>query len=450
MSAAATTEPDVLRYQHQRRLDEVPGYLAGLQLRVPGHGRVYLARSATELAVYFEQQLALHYDLEGRLGKISQPGLYRRRGLSHRVLLTRKTAAGIERTVLSEEQADETVRFAHEMLLPVQEALGKADIDTAKPDPATALEQIAPLLARAAQFDVRRARQDAATFRSIYGRIAVLPPDQYNALVLQATEGCAYAGCLFCELYRGVPYRQKTPAEFCQHLRAAVAYHGEALRARRSIFLGEANALAVSQERLLEFFDILRAQFEFPPPGQQQVPASWWLGSKTRFDGVSSFMDAFTTPLRTASQYRQLHRAGLRRVYIGLESGDAGLLRWLRKPATPEAVLRCVRLLKQAEIFVGVIVLLGAGGRERAGSHVRETAAVLNELPLGRGDFIYFSPLVIRPGGRYAGQAGACGVEPLSGEEMLAQERAIRAALRWSAGRGRPYMARYELELFVY
>jgi hypothetical protein len=41
-------------------------------------------------------------------------------------------------------------------------------------------------------------------------------------------------------------------------------------------------------------------------------------------------------------------------------------------------------------------------------------------------------------------------VTPLTPAEMRQQENEIRAALRWDARRGRPHLARYELETFVY
>jgi hypothetical protein len=71
-------------------------------------------------------------------------------------------------------------------------------------------------------------------------------------------------------------------------------------------------------------------------------------------------------------------------------------------------------------------------------------------LPLDTSDFIYFSPLVIFPGSRYAEQTAALGMKPLTRDEMGQQEQAIRAALRFDAGHGRPHLARYELETFVY
>jgi radical SAM superfamily enzyme YgiQ (UPF0313 family) len=133
-----------------------------------------------------------------------------------------------------------------------------------------------------------------------------------------------------------------------------------------------------------------------------------------------------------------------------METGDDELLRWLCKPATSERVVRYVQSVKDAGLSVGLIVLLGPGGRQFSESHVRKSARVLNEMPLGRGDYVYLSPLVISAGSRYAEQAAALGAEPLTREEMDQQEQAIRAALDFDERRGRPYIARYEMETFVY
>ena len=456
MTARPASAGRILAYQANRTLDNVPGYIAGLQLRLSDGRRVYLARSRTEFAVYIESDLALHYDLEGRLTKIATPHEYRRRSLSHRILQTRKLVAenggGIVRAVLPSEVADAMVVEAHRQMRTIQGELagGVARIEFGKPAPDEARKKIGPVLERAAAFDVDSAREDARHFRQVYGRVAVLPPDQYNAFVLQATEGCVYGRCLFCELYHGVSHRRKTASQFREHVRAAIAYHGEALRARRSIFLGEANALALPQAQLVEIFRILHEHFKLPPPEQQNIPARWWLGSKTRFDGVSSFQDAFIKPCPSVAEYAELRRLGLRRVYIGLESGHDPLLRWLRKPATAAMILHAVQTLKEARIAVGVVALLGAGGHKFGGAHVEGTIKLLNELPLGRGDYVYFSPLEVFPCGSYAVHETAYGITRLTETEMRAQEKAIRAALRFDDRRGKPYISRYEVNTFVY
>lgn len=448
----------VLRYQENRSLNHVPAYATGLQVRLPDGRRAYTALSATELALYFEGDRALHYDLEGRLVKIAEPGQFWRRSLSGRYLHTRKLdpgeGGGLLRRLVEPPQGDELLVAAHAQTNAVATALSAPDavIEVTRgsePDPRG---KILPVLERAAAFDLAAARRDAMQFHALYGRVAVLPPDQYNALVVQVTEGCAYNGCTFCELYRGVPFHRKSLEEFRQHLTAVARYHGEALRARRSIFLGEANALTQPVSVLKDFLREINAHFELPAPEAPTsgISSSWWLGSRTRFDGISSFLDAFTNVHRTTGDYHDLRRHGLRRVYIGLETGSAALLQWLHKPATPEGVIRCVNMLHEVDIAVGVIVLLGAGGHENAAVHVQETARALNAMTLGRSDYIYFSPLMVYPGSQYDTQAMSDQVTPLSAEEMRQQEQQIRQLLRFDPKRGRPYLARYELETFVY
>jgi hypothetical protein len=95
-------------------------------------------------------------------------------------------------------------------------------------------------------------------------------------------------------------------------------------------------------------------------------------------------------------------------------------------------------------------VLVGAGGQEFAANHVRETARVLNELPLGRNDYIYFSPLHVYPGSQYNTQAMADSITPLTAEQRQQQEQELRLALRFDPRHGKPYVAHYELEAFVY
>ncbi|MEI6083760.1 MAG: radical SAM protein [Verrucomicrobiota bacterium] len=457
MNAEVPT-PVALRYQDQRGLDQVPAYATGLQLRIGDSRQVYVALSATELTLYFEPQLALHYDLEGRLVKVADATQFWRRGLSGRMLLTRKMTeeegGGIARAVVPIDMATGIISDAHRRTQEVHAALrdGRAVVELGRPSVPEAQQHIAPLLELAAGFDAEASEREAEKFRQIYGRVAVLPPDQYNALVLQATEGCAYAGCTFCDLYKGVVFRRKSLEEFRDHIRAVLKFHGDSLRARRSIFLGEANALTQPAATLKDFFHVLNEHFEFPATEMPStaVSASWWLGSSNRFDGVSSFMDAFANPNRTVGDYFDLRRLGLRRVYVGLESGDAGLLKWLKKPATIESAQRCIQLLKQSDILVGVIVLIGAGGREYAAAHVRETARVLNELPLARNDHIFFSPLHVYPGGQYNVQAMTDAVTPLTRAERLLQEQEIRQALRFDSRRGKPFLSQYELETFVY
>ena len=141
---------------------------------------------------------------------------------------------------------------------------------------------------------------------------------------------------------------------------------------------------------------------------------------------------------------------GLRRVYIGMESGHNPLLVWLNKPGDATDVLDAVRTLKTTGLNVSVIAMLGVGGDRYAAGHVADTVALLNAMPLAAGDLIYFSDFVDTPDAPYAGLAAEAGVRPLDFAGLRQQEADIRAGFRpWDADHP-PQMSRYDIEEFVY
>jgi radical SAM superfamily enzyme YgiQ (UPF0313 family) len=153
---------------------------------------------------------------------------------------------------------------------------------------------------------------------------------------------------------------------------------------------------------------------------------------------------------KTVEEWRSLARMGLHRAYIGMESGHDPLLRFLRKPGTAEDVLNAVRELKAGGVAVGVIVLVGAGGDRYASGHVTDTIRLLNEMPLDRGDFIYFSEFVALPGAPYLDIVSRERIRPLSGEEMKAQEAAIREGYVPPDPKNRPKFSVYDIREFIY
>jgi radical SAM superfamily enzyme YgiQ (UPF0313 family) len=273
---------------------------------------------------------------------------------------------------------------------------------------------------------------DAARFHQIYKPVSILPPDQYLALVLQATEGCSYNGCTFCDFYRDRAFRIKGPEELWAHVAAVCDFFGPALDLRKSVFLADANALVAPMARLRAWFDVLAAT---PALAQR---------------AVFSFIDAFDVHRKSLADWQELAQRGLKRVYIGLESGVDTLLRWLRKPGTAGDAVEAVRLLSAAGLRVSVIVMTGIGGEAYAASHVRETIAALNAMPLGAGDIVYFSPFVDHPGSEYGRLAAPVGIRPLHAAQVAGQEAAMRLAFRAMDPSRPPQLSRYDIREFIY
>ncbi len=300
------------------------------------------------------------------------------------------------------------------------------------------MEADLPLEARqvfelALAFDAQRSQADAARYRQVYMPVGILPPDQYMAVVLQATEGCSFNTCTFCPFYRDRPFRIKRPDEFKAHAEAVRDYLGGGLSLRRTIFLGDANALVTPMSRLQSLLDAVHQVYDVEKLG-----------------GIFAFLDGFSGEKKTSGDYCLLAKRGLKRVYLGMESGNADLLRFLKKPGQPEDVVNAVRLMKAGGLSVGVIVLLGAGGRRYADNHVRDTIAAINSMELDLDDLVYFSELVVSEGMQYVKQAYQADLEPLTSVERVAQGEAIEQALKFSARGGTPHISRYDIREFVY
>jgi radical SAM superfamily enzyme YgiQ (UPF0313 family) len=217
--------------------------------------------------------------------------------------------------------------------------------------------------------------EDAKKVRSLYGRISIVPPDLYFSTYLQLTTGCTWNLCTFCNLYKDRTYSVKTPEQFLKHIRAVQSYLGKGVAARRSVFLGDANAMDVSQKLIEQMFVNIAEELENPP--------------------IYSFVDAFTTPKNlTRMDFGRLHGLGLRRVYLGLESGDPRVLKILNKPMNLTEAKEFVAQLKSVGVNLGVIILIGAGGHKYWDDHVNMSCKVVEEMNLGIGDIVYLSPLI--------------------------------------------------------
>jgi radical SAM superfamily enzyme YgiQ (UPF0313 family) len=258
--------------------------------------------------------------------------------------------------------------------------------------------------------------------------------------VLQAAEGCSWNRCTFCTFYRDRPFRIKSPEQFRQHARHVKAFFGSAIGLRKSLFLADANALIIPQGRLLELLQIIHEEFSIGAPRS---------GDTYTLNGIYSFLDIFGAERKTLDDYRQLADYGVRRIYIGLETGDPDLFKLLNKPGSPQECVEVVRTIKAAGIAVGIIILAGAGGQTLAQQHVDNSLRALLEMQPDAGDIVYLSPLVLAGDDEYSQRMRELGIRELSREEIIAQVNTFKAAFK-SRGRDRPRVTLYNIEDFLY
>ncbi len=366
------------------------------------------------------------YDAAGRPWSFYMDGVSYRRGLNGRMLARWRDATGErQRRWYSTIDALRVMTRAHAELNALYIALERWEVPQEPEIPV----EVFRFIRRALAYDVRQAAHEVAAYHNVYKPVGILPPDQYLAVMVQATEGCSFNTCTFCTFYKAIPFHVKTPQAYRAHVAGVRELLGDGLSLRRSVFFGDANALVVPMPQLMPLVEITREAFD--------VDAL----------GLYAFLDGFSGEKKTAADYATLAGAGLRRVYIGLESGDPTLLHDLGKPATPRDSIQAVHALKAGGVAVGVIVLLGAGGEIFHAGHVSATIEALNAMELGRGDLIYFSELVTTPGQPYANKANVFGM--MDHDARVAQGAEIRAGLRFAADDA-PTLSRYDIRDFIY
>jgi hypothetical protein len=384
--------------------------------------RVSLRPEATIVAVGDEDVSS--YDLVGRPYALAREEATWRRALDGR-WLEKRPAQGSTPRLRRRLSAEDGVAVAEAARGEVEAVLA------ALPGPSSGAAVLR--LRRIAAMDPRALQADAARFAALYGPVGILPPDQYLALVVQLTEGCSWGSCTFCDLYRRTRFRVKSAAELRAHVAAIRGYFRESIALRRSLFVGDANALCVAHERLLPLLEIVVA--EFPELAER---------------GLTAFVDAFSGRRTSARELGAYARLGLKRVYVGLETGDASLLRWLDKPGTPEDAVELVDALHESGLAVGVIVLVGAGGMRFAAEHARRTSEVLTRLRLNGADILYFSEIVEHPGREYARRMASGGIAALDAAELTEQRRAIAGGFRPATPARPPHQATYDIREFAY
>ncbi len=418
---------------------------------LPDSRPVHIRLNAEALTISIDELLIYTFDRSGRLYGAFDHGANYRRGLDGRMLARwRDERNRRQRRWLREEEVAallEKMRGDLEVISEQYSVFSK-QYSGGGEQRSSETGDVSLMLARVLAFDYQA---DALHFHQVYRPISILPPDQYQALVLQATEGCSFNTCTFCALYRDRPFRIKSPEAYEQHVAEVLDFFGPGVSMRRSIFLADANALIIPQQRLLPLMQITARSFPIPPEDLDAAARRAWLAEHPRgMTGVYAFVDGLSAERKRVEDFRALRALGLRRVYIGLESGHEPLLAWLRKPSTAAEMTEAVAHMKAAGLQIGVIVLLGAGGRRFDAGHVRDTAAALNAMPLDGDDIIYLSPFQPDPAAPYLSIARAEGVDIPDDDFMADQRQRILQRLTLPPPPAGPKRAPYNLMDFVY
>lgn len=195
------------------------------------------------------------------------------------------------------------------------------------------------------------------------------PPSEADSFILQATIGCSWNNCTYCQMYRSKAFRIRPLQESLSDIQAAGALLGSRVE---KVFVADGDALVMDTAHWLQILSACRAAFP-------------------RLRRVSCYAMASNILAKSASELAELRAAGLSLLYIGPESGDEATMRRLAKQPRPagaprdsdytfEAHVRAAEAAKKAGMKLSAIFLLGAGGVERSAAHAAGSARLATAM----------------------------------------------------------------------
>jgi radical SAM superfamily enzyme YgiQ (UPF0313 family) len=184
------------------------------------------------------------------------------------------------------------------------------------------------------------------------------PPSEADAYILQATIGCSWNACVYCDMYREKRFAIRELAETLADIELAQARFGQRVR---KLFVADGDALIMPLDHWLPILSAARRAFP-------------------QLERVSSYAMARNILDKSPEQLAELRAAGLTRLYIGPESGDDVTLKRIAKGSTFDEHAQAAARAHAAGMEISVIVMLGVAGSERSGEHAQRTAELVTAM----------------------------------------------------------------------
>lgn len=183
------------------------------------------------------------------------------------------------------------------------------------------------------------------------------PPSEANSFILQATIGCSWNRCAFCEMYTGKNFRAKSRKEITSEIKQFAPY-ADTLR---KVFLADGNAMVLSSARIMEILSELNNTFP-------------------KIRRISAYALPSDILAKSDEELRGMADAGLNLLYVGIESGDDELLRLINKGETFRSTVKGLNKAQKAGMQLSVMILNGLGGKRYSRNHAINSAKVINEI----------------------------------------------------------------------
>ncbi len=243
----------------------------------------------------------------------------------------------------------------------------------------------------------------------------IRPPSEARSLLIRVTRNCPWNRCRFCPVYKDTDFSRRPLAHVLTDIEAVAAWvetfaPGDVRRPQaqdatapaavsgqpipsgppldpgaesaawnwyrsgmKSVFLQDANPLAVPPAEMIAILSLLKERF----PGIERI---------------TTYARSRTVARIEPDDLTKMRVAGLDRVHIGFETGSDEILRFMDKGVTKALQIEGGRKIKAAGMQLSAYYMPGLGGRRLWRENALETADLMNQVD---PDFIRLRTLAI-------------------------------------------------------
>ena len=183
------------------------------------------------------------------------------------------------------------------------------------------------------------------------------PPSEAKSLIFQVTLGCSFNECSFCDMYRSKEYSERSWEE----VKGEIDLMAKALPDTTRIFLADGDALNLSTDYMIQIVEYIYQKFP-------------------NLERVSCYAMPMNLLKKTPEELNMMNKAGLDRLYLGIETGNDIILKKVTKGATQKTMIKACNKAKDAGYSLSCMVILGLGGSKYTKENAVDTAKVINAV----------------------------------------------------------------------
>jgi len=183
------------------------------------------------------------------------------------------------------------------------------------------------------------------------------PPSEAKSLIFQVTLGCSFNECSFCDMYRSKEYAERSWEE----VKGEIDLMAKSLPDTTRIFLADGDALNLSTDYMIQIVEYIYQKFP-------------------NLERISCYAMPMNLLKKTPEELSMMNKAGLDRLYLGIETGNDIILKKVTKGATQNTMIKACNKAKDAGYSLSCMVILGLGGIKYTKENAVDTAKVINAV----------------------------------------------------------------------